>query len=407
LRDLEMSRDRARAIFEASPIGLGAVTQDSRMTDLNGDLVRILGLESPGTIDPDIMALVPQELKHQVEQLFDMALTKGRAGPIESELRHGKGNYIPVRLLARRLPQRDGMLVLLGVEDISETRRLQSRLLQTQKIQAIGQLAGGVTHDFNNLLCVIMANAAILRNTLDMDAATASPIDHIEQASERAAALTSQPLTFSRQEMIQMRRLDLSVIIRESEMLLRRLIDDDIRLEVIVDDDIPAVRGDAGQIQQVVMNLVINAREALHGTGGHIEVHLSSIHDAADRPAATIIVSDDGPGIDADARSKIFQPFSPQSRMARAWAWPQCTRSLPDWEVQSMSSPPLDRARTSQSRFRLPGKRGNLPENHRHSSTHRWKAVWSSWMMNRWSVKPPPARRWPRSRKSATGRPSW
>jgi two-component system, cell cycle sensor histidine kinase and response regulator CckA len=241
--------------------------------------------------------------------LFDMALTKGRAGPIESELRHAEGRHIPVRLLARRLAQRDEMLVLLGVEDISETRRLQSRLLQTQKMQAIGQLAGGVAHDFNNLLCVIMANAAVLRHTLEEGAAAESPLDHIEQASERAAALTSQLLAFSRQEMIQMQHLDLDVIIRESELLLRRLLDDDISLEVNVDEDIPTVRGDAGQIQQVVMNLVINAREALHVTGGRIEVHLSSTRDATDKPAARIVVSDNGPGIDDEARSRIFQPF--------------------------------------------------------------------------------------------------
>ena len=309
LRDLEISRDRARTIFEASPIGLGAVRADGSMTDLNEDLARILGLASQEGNDPDLMALVPQALKHEVQQLFDMALTKGRAGPIESELLHGEGNHIPVRLLARRLAQRDEMLVLLGVEDISETRQLQSRLLQTQKMQAIGQLAGGVAHDFNNLLCVIMANAAVLRHRLEEDATAKSPIDHIEQASERAAALTTQLLTFSRQEMIQMQRLDLAAIIRESEMLLHRLLDDNIRLEVIVDDDIPAVRADAGQIQQVVMNLVINAREALHGSGGRIEVHLSSIRDATDSPAARINVSDNGPGIDDDARPQIFKPF--------------------------------------------------------------------------------------------------
>jgi PAS domain S-box-containing protein len=191
LRDLEISRDRARAIFEASPIGLDVVGADGRMTCLNEDLARTLGLASQGDNGLDVMALVPQTLRHELKQLFDTALTKGRAGPVESELRHTEGRHILLRLLARRLAQRDEMLVLLGIEDISETRRLQSRLLQTQKMQAIGQLAGGVAHDFNNLLCVIMANAAVLRHTLEEGAAAVVSIDHIEQTSERAAILVT------------------------------------------------------------------------------------------------------------------------------------------------------------------------------------------------------------------------
>jgi len=309
LKELELSRDRARAIFEASPVGLGVIGADGMIADLNDELARILALESPGEVDPNLIRLVPQELEPELRRLFDTALARERAGPAEIEFRQASGNFIPVRVMARRLAQRGEVLVLVGVEDISETRSLQSRLLQTQKMQAIGQLAGGVAHDFNNLLCVIMANAAVLRHRLDGDESSISLTDHIEKASERAAALTSQLLACSRQEIIRMQHLDLGAVIRESDQLLRRLLDDDIRLEIVIEDGTPRVRGDAGQVQQIVMNLVINAREALHGAGGTIELHLGPVRDAANKSAARITVSDDGPGIADDIRSQIFQPF--------------------------------------------------------------------------------------------------
>jgi len=309
MRDLEESRDRVRAILEASPVGLCLVKVSGEVVSFNQELADILGIPSSTNDSLDMLQLVPLELAAELERLLDRALARGGAGPVESELLCSNGGFIPVRISGRRLHQRDGMFVLLGIEDISETRRLQSQLLQAQKMDAIGKLASSVAHDLNNILCVIMSNVGVLELKYGKDETAVSHIRDIELASRRAAALTSQLLSFSRKGLIQRTRLDPAKIIRESEQLLRHFIDDNIEFTVTVDEKTPLVRGDVTQFLQIIMNLVINARDALNDVGGVIEIHAVPCSYAGNALAACISVSDNGPGIEPAVRSRIFEPF--------------------------------------------------------------------------------------------------
>lgn len=306
---LEESRDRARAILEASPVGLGLVRVSGEIVSLNPELAGILGI-TPASDEPlDILRLVPEELESEMRRLLDRAETRGQQGPVESELLHSDGHCVPVRLQARRLEQREGVLVLLGIEDISETRRLQSQLLHAQKMDVIGKLASSVAHDLNNILCVIMSNAGVLGLMHSTDEATITRIGDIELASRRAAALTTQLLGFGRKELIQRTRLEPGDIFRESEQLLRHLLDADIDFSVVVDDATPAVRGDVTQFLQIIMNLVINARDALVPGGGEIRLRCAPCRLDGGAPAACITVTDNGAGIVPDIRPRIFEPF--------------------------------------------------------------------------------------------------
>jgi len=202
IRDLEESRDRARAILEASPVGLVLIRMSGEVVAFNQELAAILGIPPTSTDALDMTQLVPPDLVNELQQLIDRAVTRGQGGPVESELLSKDDHFVPVKVQARRLEQREGVLVLLGIENITETRKLQSQLLHTQKMDAIGKLASSVAHDFNNILTVIMSYAGALKLKFGENESARDYIDRIELATGRAASLTGQLLTFSRQELI-------------------------------------------------------------------------------------------------------------------------------------------------------------------------------------------------------------
>jgi two-component system cell cycle sensor histidine kinase/response regulator CckA len=202
--------------------------------------------------------------------------------------------------------------------DVTARRRLEEQLRQSQKMEAVGQLAGGVAHDFNNLLTVIIGYSDILRETLDRKAPEFDLVGEILQAGERAASLTRQLLAFSRQQVLQPIILDLNAVTREMEKMLRRLISENIRLQVILDPKLGLVRADPGQIEQVILNLVVNAKDAMPH-GGRLTIETQNVRfDRSYRMTQTelhqdncvmLSVSDTGHGIPEELRSRIFEPF--------------------------------------------------------------------------------------------------
>ena len=290
-------------------MGLGVVDNAGNLVDINGELARLIGSSTLADRVPLLKDMAPQDLNGALQQLLDDAVSLGSAGPLETELVNSAGVFVPVRLLARRLEHQSDVLVLLGVEDITERRRLQSQLLHTHKMQAIGKLAGGIAHDFNNILTVMMINLGSLRSLFDSHESADWLMDQIDLACKRAAALTSRLLVFSRQDVIQRSQLNPARIIEESEQFLRPLLDDDVTLSVVIDGVSPSVRGDAGQLLQVVMNLVVNASDVLRGRGGSIKLEQSSLTEAGSITGVCIRVSDNGPGIESGIIPHIFQPF--------------------------------------------------------------------------------------------------
>jgi two-component system cell cycle sensor histidine kinase/response regulator CckA len=205
-----------------------------------------------------------------------------------------------------------------AVQDITKIKQLEQQLTQAQKMEAIGQLAGGIAHDFNNLLTVILGSVDMLLAALTDGHALRQDAEQIRQTAKRAAALTRQLLAFSRQQVLESRRLDLNTVVTSMGQLLSRLIGEDIDLVMKLEPDLGQVHADPGQLEQVIMNLAINARDAMP-TGGTLTIETANIafHDAYVREHIGVergtyimfTISDTGLGMDAATRAHIFEPF--------------------------------------------------------------------------------------------------
>jgi PAS domain S-box-containing protein len=213
-----------------------------------------------------------------------------------------------------------------AMEDETEREQLAERLRQAQKMEAVGQLAGGVAHDFNNLLTVITGNLEFAQADLPPESPVRRDLDEIARASQRARDLVRQLLAFSRKQTVVLQPIDLSEVVRGAESLLRRVIGEEILLDVHLAKRLPAIRADRSQLEQVLMNLAVNARDAMltpaHGTqgrGGTLQIDTASVYITADEAtrlsglhpgqAVRLRVRDSGHGMDAVTRARAFEPF--------------------------------------------------------------------------------------------------
>jgi len=238
---------------------------------------------------------------------------RGAGAPLEVRLAHD-----PARIAHLYLTRTDARWVAYLV-DVSEQKQIELQLAQSQKMQAIGQLAGGVAHDFNNLLTAIFMQLDVLAARHPVGDPSYEGLNEIRQISTRAADLVRKLLAFSRKQTVQREILDLGELISEFEVLLRRVLYEDVKLETEYGRNLPQVRVDRGQLETAVMNLAVNARDAVraHG-GGKVRIRTARVtqeqaremgYAVAQGDQALIEVSDDGPGIPAEVVDKIFDPF--------------------------------------------------------------------------------------------------
>ena len=220
---------------------------------------------------------------------------------------------------ARVVSDGEGSRIVHGfITEVTEQKRLESQLLQSQKMEAIGQLAGGVAHDFNNLLSVIIAYSDMLLGEVGAQDPRSRRVVQIRKAADRAAALTRQLLAFSRKQVLQPRILDLNAILADAEKLLHRLIGENIDLVTVPSLDLGRVKADPGQIEQVIMNLAVNSRDAMP-KGGWLIVETANVdlddtyarEHAGARPGHYVLltVTDTGTGMDRETLAHIFEPF--------------------------------------------------------------------------------------------------
>ena len=203
---------------------------------------------------------------------------------------------------------------LVGVmADVSEQRALEAQLRQAQKMEAVGQLAGGVAHDFNNLLSVILGTAELVRGAVPPGSTLAADLDEITRAARRGAQLTRQLLAFSRRQKLRPRVVDLIAVVRGAEPLLHRLLPETVTLDLALPDAPHLVHADPGQLEQVLMNLVVNARDAVATAGDRVQgvVHVAVDTVRVDNacPSVRLTVRDNGIGMDAETRARAFEPF--------------------------------------------------------------------------------------------------
>ncbi len=281
---------------------------------------RALGYRPEELLGSSLFDMVHPEDQPEVARTSRRTLEDGtRVERFEYRVRHRDGSWRFVAAMGKSLPPETGMRgLILNARDTTERRQLQAQLLQAQKMEAVGRLAGGVAHDFNNLLTVIQGYGELLSTSLAGDETRREEVAEILNAAGRAAALTRQLLAFSRRQVLEMRVLDLGAVAREVEKMLRRLIGEDVDLVVVRPAGLSLIKADPGQIEQVLMNLAVNARDAMP-KGGRLTVEVADLDldaplsslDETVPPGGYVVVSvsDTGTGMDVETLARIFEPF--------------------------------------------------------------------------------------------------
>ena len=288
---------------------------------MNPALITMLGYDSAEEVlalDPKSDVFLDPSEQARVMGEFQRG---ARLDNVEVRWKCKDGSAITVRLSGRVVnsPEETAEVVEVIAEDITERRVLENQFRQAQKMEAVGRLAGGVAHDFNNLLMVISGYTEVLLEHTRKSNPLYPKIEAIHQATDRATTLTRQLLAFSRKQMLELKVVDLNIIVEDMERLLRPLIGENIELQTQLAPDLGRTRADAGQIEQVIMNLVVNSKDAMPN-GGKITIQSSNAclnHDDLRReysyiqPGDYVVlsVSDTGHGMDKETQLRIFEPF--------------------------------------------------------------------------------------------------
>jgi PAS domain S-box-containing protein len=316
---LRASEERYRLLVENAPLGIAEIDLSGRFLSMNPAGLRMMGLTDQSQVRgrPYLDAISPAD-RPRVGSLLARAF-EGESSRFEfvaageGEPRLFASAFVPLRDKNGAIKQVTGIK-----EEITERKRTEDTLRQAQKMEAVGRLAGGVAHDFNNLLGVITGYGEMLLKEFADDDPLHPRITQILRAARRAADLTRQLLAFSRQQVLQPKVLNLNVVVSDMDTMLRRLIGEDIELATRLEPGLGSVMADASQIEQVIMNLAVNARDAMPD-GGQLTIETQNVDVEAVQVAShpggkpgryvMLAVSDTGAGMDAATQSRIFEPF--------------------------------------------------------------------------------------------------
>ena len=314
---LRESEERFRAMFQSAPTAILMLATDGRTLAVNSSTERLLGYaESELVGRPTTHLRHPDDAAEVGAQLAQVV--RGDIDSFRREARYIRkdGDVVQVQLAVALVRDADGKpdYVIAMAEDVSEQRRLEEQLRQSQKLEAIGRLAGGVAHDFNNMLTAIGGYTALALEHAPDGSVLRGDLDEIRKATDRAALLTRQLLAFSRKQMLMPELLNLNGVVLELESMLRPLIGEDVRLTTDLDPALGPIEADPGQLHQVVMNLVVNARDAMPD-GGAISIETANADVGANEDGiepgryVTLTVRDSGEGIEEATLGQIFEPF--------------------------------------------------------------------------------------------------
>jgi PAS domain S-box-containing protein len=316
--NLRRSELNFRSLVTNAPYGICRCDSTGKILDANPAFVELLGHASAAElIGQHIFGLYAEN-----DKWFDLADYLRSSEPftgLPAEWKRKNNTTTVVRVSGRSVANGGaGVVFELFAEDITERRALEHQLRQSQKMEAVGRLAGGIAHDFNNLLMVILGYSEFLLERLGAEPHLRGPAQEISSAAERASSLTRQLLAFSRKQMLAPRVVNLNDVATENIKMLTRMIGEDIDLVMVPAPGLWAVRADAGQIDQVIMNLAVNARDAMP-SGGKLTLETSNVtldeeyarFHAPLRPGEYVMmaISDTGAGMDSETQSHIFEPF--------------------------------------------------------------------------------------------------
>jgi two-component system cell cycle sensor histidine kinase/response regulator CckA len=316
---LRQSEWRFSKAFQATPVSIAISTlAEGQLVDVNDVFLQLFSFSRAEVIGRTALDLgiwiAPEQRAEIIQLLRDQRPVRNR----ECSLRTKAGNVLDTLISAEIINFGNQPCTLFITYDLSERLRLEAQLRHSQKMEAVGQLAAGIAHDFNNIMTIIQGHASLLLSSALPERDAAESLKKVSVAAERAASLTRQLLTFSRKQVMQPRLLDLGQIVSSVSRMLQRLLGETILLECHYAPDSPAIYADAGMMEQIILNLAVNARDAMP-KGGKLTISISTLdlddaaahRNAEARPGrfVCLTVRDTGCGMDAATLGKIFEPF--------------------------------------------------------------------------------------------------
>jgi two-component system cell cycle sensor histidine kinase/response regulator CckA len=317
---LRQSEAGFRSVVQDAPYGIYRASSTGQILQVNPALEKMLGYE----LQDELLKseLVTGIFLHsgEYERLTELLIRTNEIKDVETEWKRRDGTPLTVRCSGRRINDENGMPAYFEVfaEDVTEKRVLEKQLRMAQKMEAIGRLSGGIAHDFNNLLGVIIGYSRVLKKELGASSALCEHAVEIEKAGQRAASLTKQLLAFSRQQVLTPAVLNLNTLVSDMEGMLPRLLGEDIAVSLALHSELGSVKADQSQIEQVIMNLAVNARDAMP-QGGKLKIQTANVEldqaYARDHPGSKagiyvlLAVTDTGTGMNAEILAHIFEPF--------------------------------------------------------------------------------------------------
>ena len=317
---LRSSEAHFRSVVEDAPYGIYRASASGQFLQTNPALQRMLGYESAEHLQSKDLATDIFLHPAEYQRLTELLTVSEEIKDIETEWKRQDGTPIALRCSGRRINGTNGVPSYFEVfaEDVTEKRILEKQLRMAHKMEAIGRLSGGIAHDFNNHLCVIIGYSRVLKKALDGKGVLCEHALEIEKAGQRAASLTKQLLAFSRQQVLTPTVLSLNSLALEMESMLPRLLGEDIAVSLTLEPELDSVKADTSQIEQVIMNLAINARDAMP-SGGKLGIRTANVeldrrytrsHPGSRQGNYVLLrVTDTGMGMDPGTLAHIFEPF--------------------------------------------------------------------------------------------------
>jgi PAS domain S-box-containing protein len=317
---LRSSEEHFRSLIENSSDVIATVDAQGRFSYVSHTVRRILSYEPEELINHSVFDIIhPDDLASARRELERVMSVPNTASTTQLRCRHANGTWHLLETVGMlRVSENGQPTVVVNARDITERRHLEDQLRQAQKMESVGQLAGGVAHDFNNILTVIQGHASLLGADGELGDRQRSSVQQIVLATDRAANLTRQLLAFSRKQVLQKRHLDLNGVVHNMGKMLQRILGEDVSLHVHFDKRLPAIHADQGMIEQVLMNLAVNSRDAMPH-GGQLILNTGTAELSADQPLphpdaapglyVLLSVGDTGTGIPPEALPHIFEPF--------------------------------------------------------------------------------------------------
>jgi two-component system cell cycle sensor histidine kinase/response regulator CckA len=325
---LNESNGILRAVVDDSPLPIISFLPNLIVNRWNSAAAALFGTSADDAIGKSLLAIIPEEKRREFADLRHRLEAGEVITNFETQRKRSDGSVRDVHESLCALHDTHGDVTgFVGIySDQTERKSLESQYRQAQKMEAVGQLAGGVAHDFNNLLTVIISYSQMLLTDIGESSPSRADVQEIKRAAERAALLTKQLLAFSRQQVLRPQVLDLNLVIGDLEQMLRRLLREDITIVLSLEPALGSVAADPGQVEQIIMNLAVNARDAMPN-GGRLAIETANVVfespyllRASESPLEAgayvmIAVSDNGSGMSPEVQARVFEPFFTTKRL--------------------------------------------------------------------------------------------